>query len=84
MGSDISAPLEWEVVPAGAGLQVEERKKLERGTAEAHGARARTSGILCKRHNSQHAEKTNFSILIVLFQSGLVRVWEANEVMASE
>lgn len=61
MGADINAPLEWEVVPAGAGLQVEERKSLERGTAEAHGARAWTSGILCEHHSSQHAVKTSFS-----------------------
>lgn len=39
MGSDISAPLEWEVVPAGAGLPVEERKVRE---GNSRGARCQS------------------------------------------
>lgn len=49
-----------------------------------HGAEARTSAILCERHSSQHAEKTDVSLLILLFQSGPVRVGDGSRVMASE
>lgn len=38
-----------KVDPAWAGSQSRGEKKLERGTTEAHGATARTSGSLCER-----------------------------------